>query len=102
MRTTTLLATMAVLAAAISAPVLAGDRERQPERPHRSDARPAASDDRGMQAVAHHAAPNEPGHGWQYFTDPAARRAVVISPQGDYYLSQGRGLRWVAGRPAGA
>jgi len=39
----------------------------------------------------------ERGHGWRYFSDPEARRAVVISPEGDYYLSRrGKGLRWVA------
>jgi hypothetical protein len=27
---------------------------------------------------------------------------VVISPEGDYYLSRGKGLRWVAGTPTGA
>jgi len=25
---------------------------------------------------------------------------VVISPEGDYYLSRGKGLHWVAGMPA--
>lgn len=37
-----------------------------------------------------------PGFGWQYFFDSIAPRAVVISPDGHYYLSQGDGLRWVA------
>ena len=49
-----------------------------------------------MQAVPNNAGPQERAHGWRYFSDPQARRAVVISPQGDYYLSRGKGLRWVA------
>ena len=50
-----------------------------------------------LQAVVpHSAAPEAPGYGWRYFSDPATRRAVVISPQGDYYYSRGKGLRWVA------
>ncbi|HJV67701.1 hypothetical protein [Ideonella sp.] len=52
--------------------------------------------DHGMQAVPTSASPGEPAHGWRYFSDPAATRAVVISPQGEYYLSRGRGLRLVA------
>jgi hypothetical protein len=52
--------------------------------------------DEGMQVVPTTAGPGEAGHGWQYFSDPAARRAVVISPQGDYFLSRGRGLHRIA------
>ena len=55
--------------------------------------------DHGMQPVLHAANVGEPGHGWQYFSDPAHARAVVISPDGQYYLSRGKGLRWVAGAP---
>lgn len=50
----------------------------------------------GMQAVTHAAAAGEPGNGWRYFSDASEGRAVVISPLGDYYLSRGKGLRWVA------
>ncbi|MEW6705564.1 MAG: hypothetical protein AB1430_12005 [Pseudomonadota bacterium] len=38
----------------------------------------------------------EPGHGWQYFGEAEGSRAVVISPEGSYYFSQGTGLRLVA------
>lgn len=55
--------------------------------------------DHGMQPVLHAASVGELGHGWQYFSDPAHARAVVISPDGQYYLSRGKGLRWVAGAP---
>ncbi|NMM81068.1 hypothetical protein B2J86_09060 [Acidovorax sp. SRB_14] len=99
MRTTVLLTAMALLATALSAPALAGDHRR--DRKHAPEqaaaARCADGLDRGMQAVPHHAAPQERAYGWQYFSDPQACRAVVISPQGDYYLSLGKGLRWVAG-----
>ena len=56
----------------------------------------------GLQAVVHHAQTGEAAHGWRYFTDPVALRAVVISPDGDYYLSVGKGLRWIARRPLSA
>ena len=96
MRTTALLATIAVLGSALSATVLAGDHNRRERQPQAS-ASASTGHDHGMQVVAHDASPGQPGHGWQYFSDQNARRAVVISPQGDYYLSRGKGLRWVAG-----
>jgi len=80
MKPTTFVAAIAVLTATISTPILAGDREHG----------------HGMQVVANNAAPDAPGYGWRYFSDPVARRAVVISPQGDYYYSRGKGLHWIA------
>lgn len=62
---------------------------------HRKDSRDARHADRGMQVVAVSPATGEPGHGWQYFSDAHKARAVVISPNGDYYYSQGKGLRLV-------
>ncbi len=99
MQSTTLLASIALLAAVVSTPLLAGDREhdQRSDRQQASEKRAADSFDHGMQAVRHDAAPDQPGYGWRYFTDLEARRAVVISPQGDYYYSsRGKGLRWVA------
>lgn len=101
MQSTALLASIGMFAALLgSSPVLAGDRDdghrRDRDRQHVTDARPAGAFDQGMQAVRHDAGPGEWGHGWQYFSDPTARRAVVISPQGDYYYSRGKGLRWIA------
>lgn len=55
--------------------------------------------DEGMRVVPTAAGPGEPGDGWRYFSDPAAHRAVVISPQGEYFLSRGHGLRLVATTP---
>lgn len=101
MKSTAFLASTGMLAAIISSPVLAGDRDRDHDRPCVADTRPAGGFDHGMQAVPHNAGPGERGHGWQYFSDPTAHRAVVINPQGDYYFSRGKGLRWVAAAQTG-
>ncbi len=100
MQPTALLASIALLAAAISTPLLAGDRKhnREPARQHATENRSSEGFDQGMLAVAHSAAPDAPGYGWRYFSDPAVPRAVVISPQGDYYYSRGKGLRWIAAK----
>lgn len=97
MQSTPFLASIALLAAAVSTPLLAGDRDQDHERnrKHATDSRPATGYDHGMQAVTHSAGPDAPGYGWRYFSDPATYRAVVISPQGDYYYSRGKGLRRV-------
>ncbi len=98
MRTTAILATMAMLAAAVASPAIAADHGRDRGHGHQqASIRSADGFDHGMQAVPNNAGPQERAHGWRYFSDPQARRAVVISPQGDYYLSRGKGLRWVAG-----
>lgn len=102
MRTTVHLAAIAVLAAAIGTPALAADRDRDhsQERLPRAETRSGNGADQGMQAVPNNAGSQDRAQGWRYFSDPQARRAVVISPQGDYYLSLGKGLRWVAGTQA--
>ena len=87
----------AAIAMLASAPVLAGEREGRHERQQRTEQTAPNGFDHGMQPVAHNAGPGERAHGWRYFSDPATYRAVVISPDGDYYLSRGKGLRWVAG-----
>lgn len=69
----------------------AGHTRGQAQRMRRDD-----GFDHGMKAVPTHAGPGQPGDGWLYFSDPEADRAVVISPQGEYYLSRGKGLRLVA------
>lgn len=58
--------------------------------------RPYDGFDHGMQAVPTTAGPGQPGDRWRYFSDPAADRAVVISPLGVYFFSQGKGPRLVA------
>lgn len=103
MKTTVRLASIGMLAAILVSPVLAGDRDdshhRDRDRAHVSNARSVA--DHAMQVVPHKAGADERGYGWQYFSDPTAHRAVVISPQGDYYYSRGKGLRWIAAAQAG-
>ena len=98
MKSATLLASLAMLAATISTPLVAGDREQDSHqgRQHVTKNRTANGFDQGIKEVSHSASPNTPGHGWRYFTDPATRRAVVISPQGDYYYSRCMGLHWIA------
>lgn len=99
------MAAFAVLTAVLSGPVRAAqaaqaaqafqDTAAQPQRTHA--ARPASDGfDHGMQPVRHDATPQERAHGWRYYSDPSTQRAVVISPQGDYYYSRGKGLHWVA------
>lgn len=98
MQPTALLASIALMAAATSLPVLAGDHQhhRKHDRQPVADNRTTNGNNHGMQAVTHSAISDEPGYGWCYFTDPAASRALVIGPQSDYYYSFGTGLRWIA------
>jgi hypothetical protein len=105
MKSTAVLVSIALLAASASTALLASDRDDDHDR-DRDRATAQLSDvsgyDHGMQAVSNQASAGERAHGWRYFTDPTTYRAVVISPQGDYYLSRGRGLRWVAGAQTSA
>ncbi|MBN9462634.1 MAG: hypothetical protein J0H00_15605 [Burkholderiales bacterium] len=100
MRSTVLAGCVAIVAATIGGPLLAGDRAN--DRNQARERQPATATSRaggfdsGMQVIVNGAGPGEAGYGWRYFSDPGARRAVVISPQGDYYFSRGKGLRWVA------
>ena len=73
------------LAAAVATSFAHADGRRDgTEHPLRTDSK--------MQVVAHRATPGEPGYGWQYFTEAGEARAVVISPRGDYFYSDGHGL----------
>lgn len=78
---------IAIAAATIGLAANAGDHRRASK-----DSRHPAS---GMQVVAVSPKASEPGHGWQYFSDARKARAVVISPNGDYYYSRGEGLQLV-------
>jgi hypothetical protein len=62
---------------------------------HRKESRDNRRHATQMQVIAVSASAGEPGHGWQYFSDPRTSRAVVISPSGDYYYSHGAGLQLV-------
>lgn len=79
--------TLAIVVATIGATAHAGEHRKAAKEDRRAAA--------GMQAVAIAPQAGEPGHGWQYFSDPRQARAVVISPNGDYYYSRGKGLRLV-------
>ena len=94
MKRTLRLASLGMLAAILVNSALAGDRHDGRDRDHVSRARAAAGQE--MQAVPHTAGVHERSYGWQYFSAPDDHRAVVISPQGDYYYSRGKGLKWVA------
>lgn len=62
----------------------ADDLPRQAADRHRSDS--------GMQAVSTQTTIGQPGYGWRYFVDARQARAVVISPEGSYFYSHGKGL----------
>lgn len=98
MQSTPFLASLALLAAAAASPSLAEESKSSPphERAQAANLQLPSGFDYGMKAVPHSAAPDAPGYGWRYFSDPVTRRAIVISPSGDYYLSRGKGLRWIA------
>ena len=70
------------------------------ERGH--DRAPASGAEPALREVPHEAGPGQPGHGWRYFSDARAHRAVVIDPDGTYYYSRGRGLHPVSGPGANA
>lgn len=109
MNTRLFLACAALLAmtAATASLATAGTHQRQDEPPQRSarhederhatrSTRAVVGFDHGMQEVPTTAGAGQAGDGWRYFSDPRARRAVVISPRGEYFLSRGKGLRLVA------
>jgi hypothetical protein len=59
---------------------------------HRQQARGNPPTQPDMRVVAHGATAGEPGYRWRYFSDTLGGRAVVISPGGDYFYSDGSGL----------
>lgn len=73
-----------------------GDRDHRRGHAHGVHDRNGEKSNHDMQVVPTSAGPGESAYGWRYFTDPSAHRAVVISPQGEYYYSRGKGLRLVA------
>ena len=68
--------------------------DRHHDRSHDCRQRGAVA---GMEKIPNGAQPGHPSHGWQYFSDMRACRAVVINPAGEYFLSRGRGLRQITG-----
>jgi hypothetical protein len=96
MKSTLLITSIGLLAAFTGSAVLADSRHSrdddndQPRVQHR-DAKDAV-----MQTVPVNARPGEPGDGWRYYSNAAAHTAVVISPQGEYFYSRGKGPRLIA------
>jgi hypothetical protein len=95
MQVATTLASIGIAAALLGSAALAGDHSDRTQR-HASRAERIEALNAPWQAIANPAEAGMPGHGWQYFFNPQAARAVVISPDGHYYLSRGKGLRWIA------
>lgn len=62
---------------------------------HGKKGRDTLRSDSGMRIVANPAKRGQPAHRWRYFADKREGRAVVISPAGDYYYSDGDGLSLV-------
>jgi hypothetical protein len=92
-------AALLVMAATASSLATAGEHPRSgrhPDDAHAHASRTVQGFDHGMQAVPTRAGAGQAGDGWRYFSDPAAHRAVVISPHGDYFLSRGKGMRQIA------
>lgn len=58
----------------------------------RSDDQQAHGARTAWQQVPVETRPGDAAHGWRYFVQPGAHRAVVISPSGDYFYGQGQGL----------
>ena len=66
-------------------------RERQASGRHRVQASPV------LQVVPNRSLPDQEAYGWKYYSDPRAAHAVIISPVGEYFLSQGDGPRQITG-----
>lgn len=103
MKSSLLLASIATVAAIAGASLAhADDSHKDKDRQHAERSHRDGRTDRVMQSVPTAAMAGEPGHRWQYFSEPATARAVVVSPQGEYFLSRGKGLRLVAVTQPGA
>lgn len=96
------------------------DHDRTSQRVVRGDCRTDARDDqraarghqvhdrhearaaKALQIVPNGSLPDQASYGWQYFSNPRTRVAVVISPAGEYFLSRGDGPRQITGPAANA
>ena len=96
MTSTYFLTTIALAAAITSTASMAGSTQ----------ARPGHSEMRAEQAtpvlrvVPNRSISGDAAYQWQFFSDPRALQAVVISPLGEYFLSRGDGPKQITG-PAG-
>ena len=80
-------AVLGVAAAMTSVPSQADDHRKEARDSHRSSS--------GMRAIVTGATIGQPGYRWRYFAEAGKGRAVVISPKGDYFYSDGGGLSLV-------
>jgi hypothetical protein len=87
MKPSNLAVVLGVAAAMLSISSHADGHRKKPRGNHRVDS--------GMQVVSTRTKSGQPGYGWRYFADAREGRAVVISPGGDYFYSQGNGLALV-------
>lgn len=78
---------LGVAAAMMSMSSHADDHRKKSRSHHRAHS--------GMRTVVTRTKSGQPGHGWRYFADAREGRAVVISPDGDYFYSEGNGLALV-------
>lgn len=91
-----LIASIGLLAALTGTAALADSRHDRSR--HDDEQRTGCRDaqDLTMQTVPTNARAGEPGDGWRYYSNAAAHTAVVISPQGEYFYSRGKGPRLIA------
>ena len=92
MTSTNLLTAITIATALVSGAVLAESAQAK-SRDHKQPS-PV------LQVVSNTSLPGQASYGWQYFSNPRAAHAVVISPSGEYFLSRGDGPKQITG-PAG-
>ncbi len=96
------LKTIAIATAFASAAAVAQSAQTQPDQAATRAARNSQElrSDAVLKSVSNGSLRRQAAYGWQYFSDPRAAHAVVISPSGEYFLSLGDGPRQITG-PAG-
>lgn len=92
MTSTNLLAAITIATALVGGVVVAGSAHAK--RGDHKNASPV------LHVVTNTSLPGQASYGWQYFSNPRATHAVVISPSGEYFLSRGNGPKQITG-PAG-
>ncbi len=93
MNSTYLLTIIAAAAAIASTAAVAWPTQAQPGQPVTR----AAHVSPVLQLVPNSSVPGDAAYRWQYFSDPRALHAVMISPLGEYFLSRGDGPKQITG-----
>ena len=96
MTSTYLLTTLALAAAIASTAAMAWPAQAQAGQPETRTKRTSPV----LRVVPNRSLAGDAAYHWQYFSDPLALHAVVISPLGEYFLSLGDGPKQITG-PAG-